>query len=228
MVFKLYSPSGERRPAPLRAEAHDPSCQPLAGRSSYAARLAAFRTGYGPKPEVGPYLGLPGGKSPPLDDAMFYAPELERRFAWPVSPRYAAAYRCVVCGLAAAFAMLVGAIVFFWFMRPAAALTPAMLPRVPMEQDVVFGVVACGILLVVVGGFALYRILRGDMSNSEPWRTPVYFLRSAKFPFFTIAIQVSRYDWKYLWPTVPTSTKAPPPYQRPANGPCFGEDDRYA
>lgn len=39
-------------------------------------------------------------------------------------------------------------------------------------------------------------------------RGPIYFVRSARFPFFSIAIYVGDYTWKYLWPVVPLKGSA--------------------
>lgn len=188
------SPSGERRPTPLRVEARDPSPSPLAGRSSYAARLAAYRAGYGPKPEVADYLGLPGRNAPPVDDAMFYTPE-ENPFAWPPTKGSGAISLCVACALVSGSIVAGVALALFLMTRPAAAMVPSLHPRMPMEQDVVFGIVAFGILMVIIGGLALYGILRRDVKVS------------AQEKFFDP-------DQRH--------------YQRPAHGPCFGEDDRYA
>lgn len=153
MVFKLYSPSGERRPVPLRVEARVPSQSPHAGRSSFEDRLRAFREGRGPKPDVAPFVGLEGPVPYPIDIGLMFPPIEEER-------GNSLARICVACALGGATVTALVAIAVFSLTRSAAALTPAMLPRIPMEQDVTFGVIAFGIALVFAAAVSLYGILR--------------------------------------------------------------------
>lgn len=138
---------------PHRVQAHDPSTLPLAGRSSYAARLAAWRAGYGPKPEVAPYLGLEAPVPYPIDVGLMFPP-IEDEHGDSL------ARICVACALGGATVTALAAIAVFALTRYAAAQVPALSPRVPMEQDVTVGVIAFGIALVFAGGVALYGILR--------------------------------------------------------------------
>lgn len=149
------SSSGERRPATPRVEL-TPQNRPLAGRSSYEARLAAWRAGFGPKPEVAPYLGLEAPIPYPIDVGLMFPPIEE------TSPRSAMARICVACALGGATVTALASIAVFALTRSAAALVPALPPRVPMEQDVTFGAIAFGISALFAFAVALYGIFRRE------------------------------------------------------------------